>query len=146
MQKYVVKLSKSQSEELECMPQSGETNLSILIHAYILLMTDCDGPAWPVSKICQTVHISAPTVHHVKRDFVEGGLQRAVYDAKRVFEHKIDEAAIGHLTKIMSRLSPVGHRRWTLRLLKAEMAALGYDVSHETIRAALMRKMCPSGV
>jgi len=121
MKKHVVKLSQNQREELECMLQSGsKINLSVLIHAYVLLMADCGelGPAWPVLKICGAVHISAPTVQHIKQNFIDGGLQHAVYDAKRTYERKIDSEAIDHLTMIMGRQSPVGHRRWTQRCSK----------------------------
>lgn len=145
MNRYVVKLDKDQRKELEDLLQSGEAPTRKLTHARILLKTDHGeyGPAWPMSKICVAFDVSTTTVTFVRKNFVEGDLEKALErkNPEREYQRRIDGDGEAHLIAITCSEPPEGCERWSLRLLQSEMVSRGYvqTVSHEAIRQVLKK-------
>ncbi len=145
MNRYVVTLNKDQRKELEDLLQSGEAPTRKLTHARILLKTDCGehGPAWPMSKICEAFGVSTTTVTFVRKNFIEGDLEKALERKKpeREYRRRIDGDGEAHLIAITCSEPPDGYERWSLRLLQSEMVSRGYvqTVSHEAIRLVLKK-------
>jgi len=74
--------------------QAGEAPTRKLTHARIFLKTDCGehGPAWQMSKICEAFDVSTTTVTFVRKNFVEGDLEKALECKKheREYRRRID--------------------------------------------------------
>ena len=144
-QKYVVKLAYEERHQLEQMLSSGIAPVRTLKHAQILLKSDCGegGANWTYSKICEAFNVSSLMVTNVRKQYVEKGLEAALYRKKpdREYERCLDGEAEAHLIALACGKSPNGQERWTLRLLQKQMMQLTYvkTVSHETIRTTLKK-------
>ena len=144
-QKYHVKLSAEERQQLEQLLSSGIAPVRTLKHAQILLKSDCseEGCNWPYSKICEAFDVSAITVFNVRKRYVETGIEAALHRKKpdREYEHCLDGEAEAHLIALACGEPPNGRERWTLRLLQKQMVQLTYveSVSHETIRTTLKK-------
>jgi hypothetical protein len=79
----------------------------------------------------------------VRKDFPEGGLERALNRKKpnREYERRLDGNAEAHLIALACSDAPEGYERWTLRLLQELFVKLEIveSVSHETIRTTLKK-------
>jgi hypothetical protein len=143
--KYIVKLGDKQRERLEKLVSSGSARARTITHARILLKSDSSegAPNWPYADICKALDVSETTVTHVRRTFVQDGLDAALSRKKpnRLYEHCLDGDAEAHLIALACGQPPDGRDRWTLRLLADQMVKLEYvdAVSHETVRATLKK-------
>jgi hypothetical protein len=143
--KYVVKLDAKQRERLEKLVSSGTAAARTITHARILLKSDSSegAPNWPYADICKALDVSETAVTHVRRTFVQHGIDAALTRKKpdRIYEHRLDGEAEAHLIALACGEAPDGRDRWTLRLLAENMVKLDYvdAVSHETVRATLKK-------
>ena len=143
--KYVVELNDKQRERLERLISSGTAAARTITHARILLKSDnsAGGPKWSYADICEALDVSEMAVTHVRRTFVQQGLDAALTRKKpdRIYEHRLDGEAEAHLITLACGQPPDGRDRWTLRLLAENMVKLDYvdAVSHETVRATLKK-------
>ena len=148
-QKYVVKLSKTEHSQLKELISSGEGSARQIRRAYILLKSDSSsgGPNWKYQAICDAYEVSSLTVYNVRKNYIEGGLKRAILRKKpeRVYERRLDGEGEAHLIALACSEPPDGYERWSLRLLKDRMVRLEIveSISHETIRQTL-KKTCSS--
>ena len=144
-QKYLIKLSADERQQLEQLLSSGITPARTLTHAQILLKSDSGegGPNWSYSKIREAFDVAPLTVANVRKRYIEAGLTAALYRKKpeRDYEHCLDGEAEAHLIALVCGKPPEGHDRWTLRLLQKRMVELTYidTVSHETVRTTLKK-------
>lgn len=144
-QKYVVQLTDEQRQQLERLVSSGIAPARTIRRARILLKSDCGpgGPHWSYSQVSEALDVSSVTIGSVRKTFVLGGLEAALYRKKpeREYQRSLDGEAEAHLIALACSPSPEGHERWTLRLLQQKMVELEYveTVSHETIRATLKK-------
>lgn len=144
-QKYLIKLTAEERQQLEQLLFSGDVSTRTIKHAFILLKSDCSetGPNWPYAKICEAYNVAPLTVFNIRKRFIEQGLDAALNRKKpdRDYEHSLDGAAEAHLVALVCGQPPEGHDRWTLRLLQKRMVELTYTeaVSHETIRTTLKK-------
>ncbi len=78
--RFIVRLSTEEREQLEALVAKGKAAAHKLTRARILLKADCSetGPAWSDERISLALDVGTITVHRVRRDFVEGGLERAL--------------------------------------------------------------------
>jgi hypothetical protein len=98
--------------------------------------------AWPDEQISLALDVGPITVHRIRRDFVEGGLERALI--RRPVPRRprmLDGEQEAHLIALACGSPPAGRRRWTHRLLADEMVELGHidKISQETIRRTLKK-------
>lgn len=143
--KYSVSLAPAEREGLEKLIASGTAPARSLTHARILLKADVgvEQPRWSAAAIAEMLEVSVPTVHRVRKRYVEEGVEAAVHRKSpvREYERKVDGACEAQLIALACSEAPEGRDRWSLRLLAEKMVALGHveEISYETIRRVLKR-------
>jgi hypothetical protein len=143
--KYVVKLSKTERSQLKELISSGEASARQIRRAYILLKSDRSpvGPSWTYQAICDAYEVSSLTVYNVRKNYIEGGLKRAILRKKpeRAYERRLDGEGEAHLIALACSEPPDGYERWSLRLLQDRLVRLEIveNISHETIRQTLKK-------
>ena len=93
----------------------------------------------------QAAGLSRQTVSQVRQRYAEGGWQAALAEAPRSGgPRRFDGAQRAALTALACTPAPVGHGRWTLRLLadKAVELRLVETISHETVGQVLKKTNC----
>ena len=93
----------------------------------------------------QAAGLSRQTVSQVRQRYAEGGWQAALAEAPRSGgPQRFDGAQRAALTALACTPAPVGHGRWTLRLLadKAVELRLVETISHETVGQVLKKTNC----
>ena len=139
--RHAVRLTEDQRETLRLLISRGAAPARTITHARILLKADDDGPAWSDTDIADALDITPNTVQRVRTRFVSGDLDAAVERKRpdRVYARALDGRGEAALTHLACSAPPEGRARWTLRLLADHMVALGYEVSHETVRGVLKK-------
>jgi hypothetical protein len=144
-QKYIVKLTEPERLQLKELISSGQASARQIRRAYILLKSDSSayGPSWDYQAICEAYEVSALTVYNVRKNYIEGGLNRAILRKKpeRVYERRLDGEGEAHLIALACSKPPDGYERWSLRLLQDRIirAEIVGNISHETIRQTLKK-------
>ncbi len=144
--RYRVTLTAEERDELDRMLSRGKADARKLAHARVLLQADASeaGPGWADAAIAEAVRVSVRTIERVRQRFVEDGLSAALLPrpSKRAYVRKLDGAQEARLIALACSGPPEGKKRWTLRLLAAQMVALEIvpELSHETVRQALGEK------
>ncbi len=90
----------------------------------------------------QAAGLSRQTVSQVRRRYEEAGWQAALAEAPRSGgPRRFDGPQRAAVTALACTPAPVGHSRWTLRLLadKAVALALVGTISHETVSQVLKK-------
>lgn len=139
--KYPVELTEEQRADLREMTRRGEHNAREIRRARTLLLLDSD---YSRTEVAELVEVYRATVTKTARDFCEGGLEQALFDARRAGRPpkvtKEDEALI---TAIACSRPPEGRANWTAVMIRDEFIVLTEhdDISVETIRLRL-KKTC----
>jgi len=128
------------------MTHKGKTHARKFIHARALLLCDAgaDGPAWNVSDVAEALGVSSRSIEHLKKRFVEEGLEAAIERKAREKPPRdiiFDGAFEARLVALACSDAPEGHRRWTVRLLADKAVELGIadSVSHMTVQRILKK-------
>lgn len=144
--RYRVTLTKEERSELEAMTHRGKTHARRFIHARALLLCDAgaDGPAWNVSDVAEALGITSRSIEHVKKRFVEDGLDAAIDRKPRekpARDVTFDGAFEARLIALACSDTPKGRRRWTVRLLADKAVELKFaeSVSHMTVQRVLKK-------
>lgn len=144
--RYRVTLTKEERQELELMTRRGKTHARRFIHARTLLLCDAgeDGPAWNVSDVATALGVTSRTIEHLKKRFVEEGLEAALVRKQRdkpPREIIFDGAFEARLIALACSDAPDGRRRWTVRLLADKAVELNFapSVSHMTVQRVLKK-------
>ncbi len=144
--RYRVTLTKEERKELESMTRRGKTHARRFIHARALLLCDAgaDGPAWNVSDVATALGVTSRAIEHLKKRFVEDGLEAALERKPREKpprEVMFDGAFEARLIALACSDAPEGHRRWTVRLLADKAVELSFaeSVSHMTVQRVLKK-------
>ena len=134
--KYTVRLAVEERVILVELIEKGRANKEKLNRARILLKADCgdEGEHWDDDAIAEAFYVSEKTVFNTRRSLVGEGLEKTLNRAvqknrkKRIIQGE-EEA---YLLALSCSEPPVGHCRWTLRLLADKMVELNYvdSVSH----------------
>jgi transposase len=124
--KYHVHLSKENRQELESLIRSGESSVRTQTRARILLLTDeSQKKQKRAEEIASALMCSLPTITNIRRKFVEGGLENALYDKLRPGAMpKITGEIEAQLTLLACSAPPEGRSRWTLQLLADKLVEL----------------------
>ena len=142
---YVVKLSEEERQYLEKLTSSGMLPVRMLKRAQILLKSDngAQGPNWTYERVRQAFDVTQVTIAHVRKSYVEEGLQAALSRKlpRREYKRRLDGEGEARLIALACSEPPTGFQRWSLRLLRDRFVRLGHvgTISHETIRAALKK-------
>ena len=144
--RYRVTLTPEERKELECMTRRGKTHARRFIHARALLLCDAgaDGPAWNVSDVATALGVTSRAIEHLKKRFVEDGLEAALERKPREKPPReviFDGAFEARLVALACSDVPEGHRRWTVRLLADKAVELKFakSVSHMTVQRVLKK-------
>jgi transposase len=128
------------------MTHKGKTHARKFIYARALLLCDAGtgGPAWNVSDVAEALGVSSRSIEHLKKRFVEEGLDAALARKARGKPPRdviFDGAFEARLLTLACSDAPEGHRRWTVRLLADKAVELGIaeSVSHMTIQRVLKK-------
>lgn len=144
--RYRVTLTQQERKELEALTRRGKTHARKFIHARALLLCDAgdDGPAWNVADVAKALGVTSRTIEHLKRRFVEDGLEAALERKPREKpprEVTFDGAFEARLIAMACSDVPEGHQRWTVRLLADKVVELNIapSVSHMTVQRVLKK-------
>jgi len=144
--RYRVTLTEQERNELEVLTKQGRINARKFIHARALLLCDAgdSGPAWKVADAAEALGITNRTIEHIKKQFVEEGLEAAL-DRKPLEkpprEIEFDGAFEARLIALACSDVPDGRARWTVRLLADKVVELKISehVSHMTVQRILKK-------
>ncbi len=144
--RYRVTLTPEERSELEAVTRNGKTRAKRFLYARALLLCDAgpEGPAWTVARTAEALGVTSRTIEHLKKRFVEEGLEAALTRRQPVKPPR--EVVFGgefeaHLIALACSEPPEGRERWTVRLL-AERAVeldLAPSVSHMTVQRILKK-------
>ena len=126
---YVVRLSAEERERLESMIHKGKISAGHMRRAQILLKADVSeaGGAWNDSRIAEAFDTNVTTVHRVRKQLVEEGLEAVFTRKKREtppVEKIFDGAKEAKLIALTCSKPPEGYARWSLRLLEKKVVEL----------------------
>ncbi|MFO7598786.1 MAG: helix-turn-helix domain-containing protein [Candidatus Desulfacyla sp.] len=101
-------------------------------------------PGWTVGDTAAALGVTNRTIEHLKKRFVEEGLDVALERKPREKpprEVKFDGAFEARLIALACSDVPEGHRRWTVRLLAEKVVELSIapSASHMTVQRALKK-------
>lgn len=124
--KYHIHLSKENRQELETLIRSGESSARTQTRARILLLTDeSQKKEKGTEETASALMCSLPTITNIRKKFVEGGLENALYDKPRPGAiPKITGEIEAQLTLLACSAPPEGRSRWTLQLLADKLVEL----------------------
>ena len=144
--RYRVTLTTQECKELEALTRNGKTPAKKFIHARALLLCNAspDGSAWKVADVAVALGVTSRTVEHLKKRFVEEGIEAALVRKSRVKPPReiiFDGAFEARLIALACSEAPAGHRRWTVRLLADKVVELNFasSVSHMTVQRVLKK-------
>jgi len=143
-QKYPVRLSRKQRNELLSIVSTGTRSARVINHARILLMAH---EGMVSARIAQALSITSMTVYAVRRRFQTEGLE-VLYDRPRPGKpRKLDGKAEARLTAIACSEPPQGHARWSVRLLADRLVQLEIvdTISHKTVWETLKKTTSSRG-
>ena len=122
-----------------------------MTHARILLKTDAstrDGK-WDDDRIVAALDTSRSTVYRVRKEFVEEGLETALYRKRPTGRQyrKLDGAGEAQLIALACSKAPEGRVRWTMELLAEKMIALKIvdTISDTTVYQTLKKTILSHG-
>ena len=144
--RYRITLSKHERKELEALTRNGKTGAKKFIHARALLLCDAgpDRPAWTVAVAAKALGVTSRTIEHLKKRFVEDGLEAALVRKTREKPPRdviFDGAFEARLIALACSGAPEGYQRWTVRLLADKAVELNFasSVSHMTVQRVLKK-------
>jgi transposase len=144
--RYRITLTELERKNLEALTRNGKTGAKKFIHARALLLCDAgpDGPAWTVATVAEALGVTSRTIEHLKKRFVEEGLEAALVRKTRGKPPRdviFDGAFEARLIALACSDAPEGYQRWTVRLLADKAVELNFasSVSHMTVQRVLKK-------
>ena len=143
--KYKVKLTTNQRKQLLEIVHNGKQKAKVISHARILLQADLgdEGPGKKAKVIAADLNIHERTVHRVREQFANHGLETALHRKKhRQYKpRKLDGEQEAHLVALCCGSPPEGRKEWTLRLLSERLVQLEVidSISRSTVHRTLKK-------
>jgi hypothetical protein len=127
--KYVVELSSEEREQLDALISKGKSSAKAILKARILLKSDQGplGASWPDDRIVEALDTNSSMVTRVRRQLVEEGLEVVLARKKRAtppITPIFDGEAQARLIALACSEPPMGHARWSIRLLADRVVEL----------------------
>ena len=127
--RYRVTLTEEERGRLSKMTRDGKTPSKKFLNARALLLCDAseEGPHWRVADVAEALSVSPRKIEHLKKRFVEDGLEVAIgrkVREKPPIEARYDGVFDARLTQLACSEAPQGHKRWTVRLLSEKVVEL----------------------
>lgn len=144
MKKYHVTLTESERDQLKAILAKRKADSQAVKRAYVLLAADENQFGWlKDDQIQKTYQVSIRSIERLRERFVENGLGMALNGKKREkYKEKVFDGAVeAHVVALRCSQPPVGHARWTVRLLAQKMVELEYveTIGRETVRKMLKK-------
>lgn len=136
---YVIDLKAEEREQLQQLIRKGKTSARSITRARILLLAEAGQSNQAIVTALQT---SLSTVKRVRRRFVEGGIEEALYDRPRPgVTRKLDGRQEALLVALACSEPPEERVCWTMQLLADRLVELGEveTISDETVRRVLKK-------
>ena len=144
MERYRIKLSKDEVEELHSIIKKGSHTTQTFRAAYVLLNCDEGEYADKVNNetISKVLKVGMRTIDRIKKRFVEAGLDGVLERKKstRIYEVKLDGEVEAKLVQLCCSEPPDGYARWSLRLLADKMVEMNYVPSISYVSVGNMLK------
>jgi putative transposase len=135
----LIKLSNDERSSLTTILRRGTSAARVQTRARVLdLLHRRHHP----TEIAKTLSLSLQTIFNIKRRYLSKGFDVALYDRPRSGKPpKIDGTARAKITALACSAAPLGHARWTLRLLADKAVEFGFceSISHETVKEVLKK-------
>jgi hypothetical protein len=142
-------LTDSERTQLEQRVRSGVHAARVIARARVLLLLDrSQGDKRTLHEVAEAAMVSQGTVLNIKKRYVAGHLERALYDLPRPGAvPKIDGEVEARLTALACSDPPEGYARWTLRLLAEELVSLELvdSISHVAVGNVLKKTKSSHG-
>lgn len=144
--KYHVILPQEERELLLNLISKGDSKAKVIMHAHVLLCADENNPdgKQSIRKIADLFHINMQTVHTIRKNYVENGLEGALYRKARITppaKVKITGELEAKVIALSCSEAPKGSSKWTLRLLAEKTMELEYvDTISHTALGRLLKK------
>jgi transposase len=133
---------------LQKLVDEGRGSKTVRQRARVLLKADQSegAPGWTDERVAEFAEVSLSTVHRVREQFVEEGLEAALRrrpSPQRQYR-KLDGAGEAKLIATACSQAPAGRSRWTLHLLADKLVELQVveRISHECVRSVLKKTNC----
>lgn len=144
--RYRITLSNEERTFLNDITHNGKNAAKKITRAHVLLLCDAGeyGPAKKVDDVAKTLGITDRTIEHLKKRFVEEGLEAALETKERAPRKpvKFDGKFEAQLVALACSEAPEGHARWTLKLLAEKVVELNYTTSISEMQVGrILKKM-----
>ncbi len=146
--RYHVRLSDEERKALLKIVSKGSDSAKTIMHANVLLAADesAEGGKKSEAEIAELFHVNQRTVHTIRQQYSEHGLQVALDRKKREtppVAPKITGEVEAKIIALCCSSPPPGRSRWSLRLLADKAVELHYigDISHEAVGRLLKKRI-----
>lgn len=136
--KYKVTLTPQEQRTVTALIGKGTAKARTITRARILLLTHKGN----IDKtVCEALGIVRSVVYDTRKHYVEGGLQRALFDLPhKGAQRKLSGKQEAEVVAIACTDAPKGHVRWTLDLLTEEVKKkVGISIGRTAIWKVLLR-------
>jgi len=110
--KYIIELSDQERQHLQKLIASGVTQANTLTRARVLLKSDYrpGEPRCMNARISEAFDVSHPTITNIRRCYVQGGLEAALYRKKpdREYQWCLEREAKARLIALACNQPPKG--------------------------------------
>lgn len=149
-QSNMVILSEEERNLLEENCRKGTWTPRQIIRAKILLLANQNGSQPHLDhEIAEKLNCSLSAVRYRRKRFINTkAIEDTIFDDERSGRPSIIDGAIdAHMTTIACCEPPLGHSKWSLRLIKDRLIALEIidDISHTTVSRTLKKKKLSLG-
>lgn len=136
--KYQVVLSEQERVMLSALIRKGTAKARVITRARVLLLAH-EGRI--DKEIYESLMIAYSTPHDIRKNYTQGGLKRALYDAPRPGQaRKLTGEQEAAVIAIACSQAPKGYVRWTLDLLTEEVRrTVGIPIGRTAIWKVLLR-------
>lgn len=134
-----IQLNSEERRSLKTLFRSGKGNNRKLTRARILDLLDRKVPP---SEVAQTLSCALGTVYNIKRRYLKEGFDSALNDKPRSGRPvEISGAQRARITALACSQAPLGHARWTLRMLANKAIELNFveSISHSAVQEILKK-------
>ena len=145
-QKYSVKLTADERNELEKIKRRKTTKELTKKHTKALLLLDENGEnPLTVEQTATKVKLHKENIYKIRKQFAVEGMDRALYRKKREtppVPPKVTGDVEAHIIAVACSEKPEGRKAWTLELIADKIVLNGVldSVSTETIRRVLKKR------
>lgn len=142
-QKHIVALDLSEVQKLKDIVGKGKHSARVITRARVLLMAnENNGLGKKDKEIWEALNLARITVQRIRKRYVEGKLERALFDAPRPGkEKKLTNKEEAFVVSLACTDAPEGYSHWTLDLLTEKINSKLKDKDKQIGRTAIWHIM-----